>query len=233
MAMMDFFARVLQRFSFVGLALFATLGTASLHAQAPAVRYETVFQQPTPATPAGLAKATFAGGCFWCMEEPFDKLPGVLRTTSGYIGGKQQRPTYEQVSGNGTTHIESVEILYDPTKVTYAKLLEVFWQNVDPTVKNQQFCDHGPHYRTAIFAHDADQLKAAQETIALLKADKPVGAAKPIGVKGRVHTEVLMATAFWPAEDYHQDYYVKNPVRYKFYRNGCGRDARLQELWAK
>jgi peptide-methionine (S)-S-oxide reductase len=211
----------------------ASLALAQATPKTAPTGYVTKFGVVTPAAPAGLAKATFAGGCFWCMEQPFDELPGVIATTSGYTGGPQKKPTYQEVSGNGTDHIESVEILYDPAKITYAKLLEVFWRNVDPTVKNAQFCDHGSHYRTAIFTHDAAQAKLAQESKETLLKNQPYGSAKPIGVNGKVVTELLPAAAFWPAEDYHQDYYVKNPLRYKYYRNGCGRDARLQQLWGK
>jgi len=169
------------------------------------------------------AVATFAGGCFWCMEPPFDKLPGVISTTSGYMGGKKRYPTYEEVSAGWTGHTEVVQVAYDPSKVTYEKLLEVFWRNIDPTVKDRQFCDEGSQYRTAIFAHDDAQLKAAEASKAALEKSKPF--------KDPLVTPVVMAGEFWPAEDYHQDYYVKNPVRYGYYRTGCGRDARLKQLW--
>lgn len=185
----------------------------------------------TPPAPAGLAKATFAGGCFWCMEPPFDKLDGVVSTTSGYIGGKEKGATYEQVSAGATTHTEAVEIVFDPKKISYAKLLEVFWKNIDPTRKDQQFCDVGKQYRTGVFFHDAEQKKLAEESKALLNQGKPYVSAKPVGFKGGVVTEITAATEFWAAEEYHQDYYVKNPVRYSFYRKNCGRDARLEQLW--
>lgn len=171
------------------------------------------------------AKATFAGGCFWCMEAPYDKLPGVISTTSGYIGGTVKNPTYEQVSSGRTGHTEAVQVVYDPTKVTYEKLLQVFWVNIDPTVKNAQFCDHGTQYRSGIFYHDEEQRKLAQASKAALDKSKPF--------KEPIVTEITQASAFYAAEDYHQDYYQKNPVRYKLYRNGCGRDARLKELWGK
>jgi peptide-methionine (S)-S-oxide reductase len=178
--------------------------------------------QASPPQPARqLAKATFAGGCFWCMEPPFDKVDGVVSTTSGYTGGTKKNPTYEEVSSGGTGHAESVQVVYDPSKVGYAKLLEVYWHNVDPTVANRQFCDVGEQYRTAIFYHDAEQKRLAEESKA--EVQKKLG--KP------VLTQIVPASAFWAAEDYHQDYYMKNPIRYKFYRNGCGRDARLQEIW--
>lgn len=172
---------------------------------------------------AATEKATFAGGCFWCMEPPFDALPGVISTTSGYIGGHAANPTYEKVSAGITGHTEAVEVLYDPAKVTYEKLLEVFWVNIDPTVKDRQFCDAGTQYRTGIFVHNEAQRKAAEASRAALEKSKPFKAA--------IVTPVETAGTFYRAEEYHQAYYVKNPVRYKFYRNGCGRDARLKELW--
>lgn len=172
-----------------------------------------------------LAKATFAGGCFWCMEPPFDKLDGVLSTTSGYTGGKKLNPTYQEVSDGGTGHAEAVEIVYDAAKISYEKLLEVYWRNIDPTVKDQQFCDHGSQYRTAIFFHDEQQKKTAEAAKAELLKAKPF--------KGDIVTEITMAGPFYPAEEYHQNYYLKNPVKYKFYRFNCGRDARLKELWGQ
>jgi peptide-methionine (S)-S-oxide reductase len=192
----------------VALALFA-----GAHAHAHA-------QQGTP-TDAKRASATFAGGCFWCMEPPFDKLPGVISTTSGYIGGKTVNPTYRQVVEGDTGHAEAVQVVYDPTKITYEKLLEVFWRNVDPFDAGGQFCDRGDSYRTGIFVHDETQLRLAQES-------KKAVAAK---LKKPVVTEIVLAPKFYPAEDYHQDYYVKNPVRYKVYRSNCGRDARLKQVW--
>lgn len=167
------------------------------------------------------ARATFAGGCFWCMEPPYDKLGGVFSTTSGYIGGQKKNPTYEEVSAGGTGHAEAVEIVYDPKKVSYEKLLEVFWHNVDPLVKDRQFCDRGNQYRTAIFYHDETQKRLAEAS----KKVKEKELGKPIV------TEIVPAGQFYPAEEYHQDYYVKNPLRYKFYRANCGRDARLEQLW--
>jgi peptide-methionine (S)-S-oxide reductase len=172
---------------------------------------------------APTAKATFAGGCFWCVEADFDKVPGVLSTTSGYIGGKLANPTYEQVAAKLTGHAEAVEIVFDPSKVSYEKLVEHFWRTIDPTTKDAQFCDHGSPYRTAIFANDATQLKAAQSSLEALKKNKPF--------KDPIVTEILSAGPFYKAEDYHQDYYKKNPVRYQYYRSACGRDARLKQLW--
>ena len=175
------------------------------------------------AAPAGTAKATFAGGCFWCVEADFDKVPGVVSTTSGYIGGRVANPTYEQVSAKTTGHAEAVEIVFDPAKVSYEQLLEKFWRSIDPTTQDRQFCDAGSPYRTAIFTHGAQQAAAAQASKAALDKSKPF--------KEPIVTTVEAATAFYPAEGYHQDYYQKNPVRYKYYRNNCGRDARLQQLW--
>ena len=172
----------------------------------------------------GLAKATFAGGCFWCMEPPYDKLDGVISTTSGYIGGTKKNPTYEEVSAGGTGHAEAVQVVWDPSKVSYAKLLDVFWRNVDPLTANAQFCDHGDQYRTAIFFHDAEQKRLAEETREEVQKEF---------LEQKVVTQIVQAATFYPAEEYHQDYYEKNPLRYKFYRTSCGRDARLEELWGK
>ena len=171
------------------------------------------------------AKATFAGGCFWCVEADFDKVPGVLSTTSGYIGGTVANPTYEQVSAKTTGHAEAVEIVFDPAKVSYVQLVEKFWRTIDPTTKDRQFCDAGSPYRTAIFTHDAAQAAAVQASLAALERSKPF--------KEPIVTQVLPAGAFYVAEDYHQDYYKKNPVRYNYYRASCGRDARLEQLWGK
>jgi peptide-methionine (S)-S-oxide reductase len=179
------------------------------------------FAQTTP--PAATAKATFAGGCFWCTEADFDKVPGVISTTSGFIGGMKVNPTYQEVVTGRTGHTEAVEIIFDPTKVTYEKLLEVFWRNHDPLTKNRQFCDSGNQYRPGIFYHSKDQRKLAEAS----KVEAQKRFRQPI------QTEITQATTFYPAEDYHQDYYLKNPVRYKFYRFNCGRDQRLEELWGK
>jgi peptide-methionine (S)-S-oxide reductase len=176
-------------------------------------------QQPK----AGQAVATFAGGCFWCMEPPYDALPGVISTTSGYIGGSKKNPTYEEVSSGTTGHAEAVQVLYDPKKLSYEKLLDVFWKNVDPTVSDRQFCDIGSQYRSAIFYHSEEQKRLAEASKATLMRTKPF--------KDDIVTPILPAGEFWPAEDYHQNFYIKNPVRYKFYRTGCGRDARLKQLW--
>ena len=169
------------------------------------------------------AVATFAGGCFWCVEADFDKVEGVISTTSGYTGGHAANPTYEQVSHGGTGHAEAVEVVYDPAKVSYNKLLDVFWHNIDPLAKDRQFCDHGDQYRSAIFYR-------GEEQHALAEASK--GAVEK-RFKQSVATQIVPAGPFYKAEEYHQDYYLKNPIRYKFYRFNCGRDARLEELWGK
>ena len=168
-------------------------------------------------------KATFAGGCFWCMEAPFDKLPGVVSVTPGYSGGQTRTPTYEQVSAGGTGHAESVQIVFDPSKTSYSKLLDIYWHNIDPTVTDRQFCDVGSQYRSAIFYHNEEQRRAALQSKAALEKSKPF--------MGPVVTEITAASEFYPAEEYHQHYYRKNPLRYKYYRSGCGRDRRLNVLW--
>ena len=168
-------------------------------------------------------KATFAGGCFWCMEAPFDKLPGVVSVTSGYTGGTVKNPTYKQVSAGGTGHTEAVQVVYDPSQISYAKLLDVYWVNTDPTVNDRQFCDVGTQYRPGIFYHTE-----AQRALAL-KSKEELGKTKPF--KEPIVTEVTRAGEFYPAEEYHQHYYKKNPIRYSYYRNGCGRDQRLKQLW--
>ena len=177
------------------------------------------------AAPASSARAVFAGGCFWCVEADFDKVDGVLSTTSGYTGGHVPNPTYEQVSGKRTGHAEVVEIVFDPNRVSYDKLVEHFWRTIDPTTPNRQFCDEGSPYRSAIYAQDAEQLRIARTSRAALEKSKPF--------KEPVVTEVVAGGPFYPAESYHQDYYKKNPVRYNYYRLTCGRDARLKELWGK
>ena len=178
-----------------------------------------------PADPAGdgLADAVFAGGCFWCMEPPFDKLEGVISTTSGYTAGKLDDPTYEQVSAGGTGHSEALKVVYDPKKVSYKTLLKVFWRNIDPLRKDAQFCDTGDQYRSAIYYDGEEEQAAAEASLKEVQSrfDRPVV------------TELAPATTFYDAEDYHQDYYLKNPIRYKYYRYSCGRDQRLQELWGE
>lgn len=175
--------------------------------------------------PKNLATATFAGGCFWCMEPPFEKLAGVVAVTSGYTGGHQLDPTYEEVSSGETGHAEAVQISYDSTQISYAQLLSVFWRNIDPLAANRQFCDAGTQYRSGIFYHNDEQKRLAVES--KLKLEQTHKFDRPIV------TEITAATKFYPAEEYHQDYYKKSPLRYKTYRAGCGRDRRLKELWGE
>jgi len=169
--------------------------------------------------------ATFGGGCFWCLEACFELLPGVKSVTSGYAGGQTENPTYQQVCSETTGHAEVVQVVYDPAKVTYEKLLDVFWHNIDPTVKDRQFCDIGSQYRSGIFAHDAEQRRLAEASKAGLERTKPF--------QGAIVTEITNAGTFYPAEEYHQDYYKKNPIRYQYYRTACGRDARIKQLWGR
>lgn len=171
------------------------------------------------------AQAIFAGGCFWCMEKPFDELPGVIKTTSGYTGGQLNNPSYEQVSSGTTGHFEAIQITYNPAKVTYEQLLAVFWHNIDPTDAKGQFCDKGDQYRSAVFYENASEKQLAERSKVALEAARLF--AEPIT------TLFLPATTFFPAEDYHQDYYQKNPVRYRYYRSSCGRDQRLKALWGE
>ncbi len=182
----------------------------------------TAAPQPLPS----VARATFAGGCFWCMETAFEGLPGVKAVVSGYTGGARQDPTYEEVSAGGTGHAESVQITYDPRQITYAGLLDLFWHNIDPTQSGGQFCDHGTQYRSAIFYHDATQKRLAEESKRKLETT-------PQRFQAPIVTQIVAATRFWPAEEYHQDFYRKDPVRYQSYRLGCGRDRRLVELWGQ
>jgi peptide-methionine (S)-S-oxide reductase len=179
--------------------------------------------QPQAGAKPATARATFAGGCFWCMEEVYEKVPGVIAAVSGYMGGQVKNPTYEQVSSGGTGHAEVVQVEYDPAKVSYARLLEIFWRNVDPTQKDGQFCDYGSQYRSGIYYHDEEQKRLAESSRAAIQKSKPF--------KGEIVTEITKSSQFYPAEGYHQDFYLKNPTRYKFYKAGCGRDARLKELW--
>tara|TARA_R110000824_G_scaffold50961_2_gene142127 strand:+ start:4939 stop:5565 length:627 start_codon:yes stop_codon:yes gene_type:complete len=169
------------------------------------------------------AEATFAGGCFWCMEPPYDNQPGVSATISGYIGGELENPTYEDISRGGTGHAEVVQIEYDSEQISYEQLLEIFWRNIDPFAVDRQFCDVGDQYRSAIFYHDESQRELAEASKAEMEErfDREIA------------TQIVPATTFWAAEEYHQDYYQKNPVRYKFYRFSCGRDGRLEEVWGE
>jgi peptide-methionine (S)-S-oxide reductase len=178
--------------------------------------------KPADSTTMAAATAVFAGGCFWCLEADFDKLPGVIATESGYTAGKTKNPTYHQVSAGGTGHTEAVRVSYDPAKVSYQQLVDYFWRHIDPTVKDRQFCDVGTQYRSGIYWQNEAERKIAEASRdALLKSGK----------LKQVFTEIAAASAFYPAEEYHQDYYTKNPIRYAYYRNGCGRDARVQEIW--
>jgi len=180
-------------------------------------------------TPVGIhnstSVATFAGGCFWCMEQPFDQLEGVISTTSGYTGGHTKDPTYKQTSSGKTGHTEAVQIVYDPKQVSYEKLLDVFWQNIDPTTPDQQFCDRGNQYRSEIFYHNDQQKQLADASKTKLMDSKPF--------KEPIVTQISKASTFYAAEEYHQNYYKKNPIRYKYYRYGCGRDKRLEQLWGE
>lgn len=171
------------------------------------------------------AKAVFAGGCFWCMEEAFDKVEGVVSVTSGYMGGQKTNPTYEDVSAGGTGHAESVEVVYDPAKVSYQKLLDHFWKNVDPLTPNAQFCDHGSQYRAVIFYGNDEEKRQAEASRQAIEQAKRF--------KEQIVTQIVTASKFYPAEDYHQDFYKKNPTKYKFYKFTCGRAQRLEQLWGK
>jgi peptide-methionine (S)-S-oxide reductase len=179
-----------------------------------------------PAAEAGMtAKAFFAGGCFWCMEEAFEKVEGVLDVVSGYMGGTVKNPSYEEVSAGRTGHAESVEVRYNPARVTYTQLLEAFWRNIDPVTPDAQFCDHGNQYRAAIFYQGEDEQRAAEESKRAIEESKRFPTP--------VVTEVMAASSFYPAEEYHQDFYKKNPIRYKYYKFTCGRAQRLESLWGK
>ncbi len=177
------------------------------------------------ATLAVAEKAIFAGGCFWCMEPSFDSLDGVISVTPGYTGGTKKNPTYEEVSAGGTGHAEAVQVVFDPRKIGYARLLDVFWRNIDPTARDRQFCDSGHQYRSAIFYLGEEQRRLAIRSRELLEKRKPF--------IGAIVTEITAAGEFYPAEEYHQQYYRKNPLRYKYYRTSCGRDRRLKELWGE
>lgn len=227
------FTRFLTPASLIALGFFFLSGGLVTRSQTnppPEINPSGIDSQPTPATQSetedpGVAKATFAGGCFWCMEPPFDKLPGVISTTSGYTGGQKDNPTYEEVCSGATGHAEALQVLFDPRKISYEKLLEVFWHNIDPTTANRQFCDVGSQYRTAIFYHDPQQQELAEESKKRLEQTKSFP--QPIV------TQIVPATTFYPAEDYHQDFYRKNPDHYYRYRLGCGRDQRLEQLWGQ
>lgn len=182
-----------------------------------------VWVSPSTVASATTAKAYFAGGCFWCMEEAFEKVEGVITVVSGYMGGTVANPTYEQVSAGQTGHAETVEVTYDPAKVSYQRLLDAFWHNVDPLTPNAQFCDHGSQYRSAVFYGNEEEKRLAEESKSAIEGSKRF--AEPIV------TQIVMAATFYPAEEYHQDFYKKNPIRYKFYKFNCGRAERLEKLW--
>lgn len=203
-------------------ALFALIFVATgASVAATASAQNTSSAAPKPMT----ATAIFAGGCFWCVEEAFDKVPGVVSTVSGYTGGRTKNPTYQEVSADSTGHAEAVLVEYDPAKVTYQALVDTFWRNIDPTQKNAQFCDYGSSYRSAIFYRDDEQRRIADASKSALMKNKPF--------RGDIVTEITKAAEFYPAEDYHQNYYLRNPIRYKFYKTGCGREARLKQLWER
>lgn len=206
---------MISLFNFRWLLLISSLTWSSM--------FQSALSDPIPIASQGFAKATFAGGCFWCMEPPFEQLPGVISVTSGYTGGHKTSPTYQEVSSGDTGHAEAVEIVYDPAKTNYSRLLDVFWRNIDPLDAAGQFCDKGQQYRSAIFYHDDEQKRFAETSKQVL--EQSARFKKPIA------TAIVPATIFYAAEDYHQNYYQKNPVRYKFYRYSCGRDQRLEELW--
>lgn len=201
------------------LTIFVACG--QIYSQKENTQIMTVSENQLSDSEVGIA--IFAGGCFWCTEADFDKVPGVLSTTSGYVGGSKVDANYEQVSSGKTGHVEAVEIRFDPAKTNYAKLLAVYWPTIDPLTPNRQFCDHGLQYRSVIFYDDLDQKKLAEASKAVLtgRFNKPIV------------TEIWPAKTFYPAEEYHQDYYIKNPIRYALYRSSCGRDGRLEEVWGK
>lgn len=198
---------------FVCLAVFLAMANPPIYAESDAMNS------------GDAKKATFAGGCFWCMEPPFKELPGVISVTSGYMGGRVKNPTYEEVSGGSTEHAEAVQIVFDGAKISYAELLDVFWRNIDPTTPDQQFADRGTQYRTAIFYHGDEQKRLAVESKEKLEKASKFG--RPIV------TEIVPASEFYPAEDYHQNYYKKNPVHYKAYRYGSGREDYLKKTWGE
>ena len=198
----------------LGIAALCSLGFV---ASASAVAAETSAVKAGPT-----ATALFAGGCFWCIEADFEKLPGVIGAESGYTAGKKPNPTYAQVSAGGTGHTEAIRVTYDPARVSYAQLVDFFWRHIDPTVKDKQFCDTGNQYRSGIYWQNATERMVAEGSRDALLSS---------GQFKEIHTEIIAATTFYPAEEYHQDYYRKNPIRYAYYRNGCGRDARVRQLW--
>ena len=199
---------------FFGLTAAFALAALSAHAESPAAS----------GTAPNNATAIFAGGCFWCVEKDFEKLPGVIEVESGYTAGRTKNPSYEAVSAGGTGHVEAVRVIYDPKKVSYPQLVDYFWHHIDPTVKDRQFCDAGTQYRSGIYWQNETERKIAEDSRdALLKSAR----------FKVIYTELAPASAFYPAEEYHQDYYKKNPLRYNYYRASCGRDARVAEVWGE
>jgi len=196
-----------------------------INAFSAAIAFSSIIALGQTVETDGLAKATFAGGCFWCMEEAFEKVDGVASAVSGYTDGHVAEPNYEQVSAGQTGHTEAIEVTYDASRISYRELLDVFWKNIDPTAANRQFCDIGSQYRAGIFYHDGEQQRLAEASRGALEKSKPF--------EGSIVTEIVPVSAFYPAEEYHQDYYKKNPVRYNFYKWSCGRAQRLKELWGK
>ena len=201
------------------------LGVSIVVVLATADGRDNAGANPTISSSNEVAIATFAGGCFWCMEPPYDGIDGVISTISGYVGGHLDNPSYEQVSSGTTGHAEAVEITYDPARVSYDELLEIFWRNIDPTTPDRQFCDRGSQYRPGIFYHNDLQKQTALASLDKIEKNKPF--------KAPIRTEIVAATEFFQAEDYHQDFYLKNPIRYKYYRFNCGRDQRLRQLWGE
>lgn len=207
-----------RRATLIGLlAAFATLTSAAAAQPAPKAKAAPVRAAPR------LQTAIFAGGCFWCTESDMEHIPGVVSAVSGYTGGTARNPTYEQVGGETTGHVEAVRVTFDSSKISYRQLVDRFWRTIDVTDDGGQFCDRGPNYRTAVFATPAQRPVAEASRAAAARALRT----------GRLITPVRPATAFWPAEDYHQDFYKKNPLRYRVYRQGCGRDARLKAVWGR
>ena len=206
----------------LALAVSSAGATSVVPPRSPAKKAAAASAPARPAA-AHTELATFAMGCFWCGETQFEEQPGVLSVISGYTGGREEHPTYEQVSAGVTGHYESIQVTFDPTKTSYAKLLDLFWHGIDPTQGDGQFCDRGRQYRSVVFAHDDAQRRLAEQT------KRAIGASGVL--KKPIVTQVLPATAFWPAEEYHQDFWKKDPERYRSYRLGCGRDARLAQLW--
>lgn len=215
--------RLIRALAAVAVLLVAC-GSPARNAPADAGAY-AARMAPLPGVPQGTAVATFAGGCFWCVEAAFDAVPGVLSTTSGYTGGRMPMPDYDAVSAGYTGHVEAVQVVFDPVRVSFERLLEVFWHNVDPLDARGQFCDTGEQYRSVIFFHSAEQLAAVEASRAALERTKPF--------RGELVTEVLPASQFWPAEVEHQNFHQTNPYRYRYYRTLCGRDLRLRMLWGE